>query len=211
MPHSRRTPVRCMCAARCSTMRSSWALVSASVSASGATSRSWKVKNGTPSSPKSSNAASALRAASAMGSPAPNQGRASVSPPNMSPPGQQKRVPVADGEAQVLAPSACRARRGRRRTSGRRAAPRCPAPRSGCGRRKRSARSWLSPLARVERRIESSGTGGARACSASRSAGSGWITVSTGGAVHTASGSSPSTARRARRAAPKAGPDSPAA
>ena len=70
-------------------MRSSCALVARSVAPSGATSRSWKVKNGAPSLSNSSKATAALRSASVIGSPSPNHGRSKVSPPNMSTPGQQ--------------------------------------------------------------------------------------------------------------------------
>ena len=69
--------------------RSRAASVAASESNSGATSRSWKVKKGTPSFSKNSKATCVLRSARATGSPAPNHGRSKVSAPNMSVPGQQ--------------------------------------------------------------------------------------------------------------------------
>lgn len=70
-----------------SAMREMWSLLSARVAPSGAMSRSWKQKNGTPSFSKNSNAAASLSAqVSRLLVPA-SHGRSNVADPNMSRPG----------------------------------------------------------------------------------------------------------------------------
>ncbi len=72
-------------------MASRFAWVSVKVAPSGATSRSWKVKNGAPSLWMNSKAASTLAAAPSIGStPGFSQGRSKVPDPNTSEPGQLK-------------------------------------------------------------------------------------------------------------------------
>ena len=64
---------------------------SAKLAPSGATSRSWKQKNGAPSFSMNSNAASTLSRAAPIGSSvAVSQGRSKVPAPNTSDPGQLK-------------------------------------------------------------------------------------------------------------------------
>ena len=81
--------MRSMWASISSTIASSRATVSAKVAPSGATSRSWKVKNGTPSFETNSKAASSFARAASIGSaPGASQGRSKVPTPNTSDPGQ---------------------------------------------------------------------------------------------------------------------------
>ncbi len=72
-------------------MTSSAAADSLKLSPSGAMSRSWKQKNGTPSFSKNSKAAAILILAASIGSPAASsQGRSRVPAPKMSKPVQLK-------------------------------------------------------------------------------------------------------------------------
>ena len=73
---------------------------SARLAPSGAMSRSWKVKKGTPRSSNISKATSAFSFAFSIVSP--NQGRGKVGPPKRIGAGPGKAVPVADGEAEVI-------------------------------------------------------------------------------------------------------------
>jgi hypothetical protein len=78
-----------MCASTSGSRASRFARDSANVRPSGATSWSWKVKNGAPSFSMNSNAAASFVRAAAIGSPpAASHGRSKVPTPNTSEPGQ---------------------------------------------------------------------------------------------------------------------------
>src|ERR1700761_6138669 len=75
-------------------------MLSAKGAPSGATSASWKQKNGMSSRSKNSNATSALILAPSR--PLSYHGRSKVRPPNGSPPSPGEGVPIGDGGADVL-------------------------------------------------------------------------------------------------------------
>ena len=81
--------MRAMCPSIRSTLVSRLARVSAYVRPSGATSRSWNAKNGTPSFSMNSNAASTFACEAVPGStPGVSHGRSKVPTPKTSEPGQ---------------------------------------------------------------------------------------------------------------------------